>query len=68
MLHWPGRAVTGTRVVPVDCFSLFALVSMPYEVAAVCSIGFGRSLTGTRVEQFVVFHCLLLFLCLMKLL
>lgn len=33
MFHWSGRSVTGTRVVIVFCFSLFALVSMPYKVA-----------------------------------
>lgn len=31
MFHWSGRSVTGTRAGTV-CFSLFALVSMPYEV------------------------------------
>ena len=35
MFHWSGRSVTGTRVGTVCCFSLFALVSMPYEVATV---------------------------------
>lgn len=31
MFRWSGRSVTGTRL-GIICFSLFALVSMPYEV------------------------------------
>ena len=39
MFHWSGRSVTGTRVGTVCCFSLFALVSVPYEVTTAYSIG-----------------------------